>query len=68
MYPWPVNFRQNKGEIASLPYQYPDGQEVFGRLALDDFEVLETRRSIELGIEFPSVAGMVAQRGNFLTI
>ena len=68
MYPWSENCRQNKGEIASLPNQYPEGQEVFGTLALNDFEAFETRRSIELGVEFPPVAGMVAQRENILTI
>jgi hypothetical protein len=50
MYPWSENCRQNKGEIASLPNQYPEGQEVFGTLALNDFEALETRRSIVLGV------------------
>jgi len=68
MYSWPENCRQTKGETASLPNQYPEGQEVFGTLALNDFEALETRRSIELGAEFPSAAGMVAQRENILTI
>jgi len=68
MYPWSENCRQNKGKIASLPNQCQEDQEVFGTPALNDFEALETRRSIELGVEFPSAAGMVAQGENILTI
>jgi hypothetical protein len=54
--------------ILVKPNQYPDDQEGFGRLALNDFEALETRRSVALGVEFPSVTGKVTQRGNILTI
>ena len=54
--------------ILVKPNQYPDDQEGFGRPALNDFEALETRRSVALGVEFPSVTGKVTQRGNILTI
>ena len=67
MYPLSVNFMKNK-EIESLPNQYPDGPDLFGTPALNDFQAFETRRSVELGLEFTSVAGMVEQHGNFLTI
>jgi hypothetical protein len=65
MDPWCVNRRQNIGEIASPPYRYPDGQKVSGRLAISAVEALATRRPLESEVEFPSVAGIVAQRGNF---